>query len=226
MKPLYLDQPAVTSCTARVTHVGTFENYNYIQLDQTIFHPKGGGQPSDAGTIQGISVTHVHKLTPDKSRLDLFEVWHCFSQEIPFKEGDLVELKIDPVKRKLYSRMHTAGHVLATVTQKHDPNLEGFHGNHDPQNGFVKFKILQERNYDKNLLQVLQPKINQYLSENLPITSEIQPSGLRVMLMGDTTMACGGTHVDELREIGTLEIYDLSHNKKESTLTIKYRLKD
>jgi Ser-tRNA(Ala) deacylase AlaX len=42
------------------------EEYELI-LDETIFHPQGGGQPSDEGTISsmdGQSVFKVHKVLP------------------------------------------------------------------------------------------------------------------------------------------------------------------
>ncbi len=40
------------SFTAKITKAGIFNETPYIILDQTMFYPQGGGQPSDIGTIE------------------------------------------------------------------------------------------------------------------------------------------------------------------------------
>src|SRR2546427_817610 len=115
VRALYMEQPDLFAHQALITKMGFSEinkkNYQWVQLDETIFHPKGGGQPSDEGTINGIKVSYLYKEIPDKAHLECFEIFHCFDQEeeLDFKEGDKVELVIDKAKRKLYSALHTAG---------------------------------------------------------------------------------------------------------------------
>lgn len=229
--PIYMDKQDLFRHTATVLKIGSSElnkkKYKWIQLNETIFHPKGGGQLSDEGTINGVKVIHVHKLSLDKDRLDRFEILHCFdeTQELQFKEGDEVTLCVDGQTRNLYSKMHTAGHVLAETGKEVFPELEGFHGNHDPKDGFVKFKMLSEISFDKEeILRKVQPKLQSNLNRDLLVSVTKLPSGIRAIQIGNHAMPCGGTHVRSLKEIGMVETTDASINKKEKTVTIKYRL--
>jgi len=51
---LYLREMNFQESRAKVTRVVADKgNHFYIVLDKSIFHPKGGGQPSDKGTLSG-----------------------------------------------------------------------------------------------------------------------------------------------------------------------------
>ena len=232
VKPLYMEQGHLLKHKAKVVKIGQSEinkkRYKWVLLDETIFHPKGGGQPSDDGTIDGIKVIHVLKESLDKTKLDIFEVLHCFeeNQELPFKEGDEVVLIVDGSKRKLYCRMHTAGHLIAETMKELFPSLEAFHGNHDPKDGYVKFKMLFDTSYDKEQIKLkLQEALLLKLQEDIPVSITKLSDETRAIQIRQT-MPCGGTHVDNINEIGTVEIVDISINNKEKTLTAKYRLAD
>ena len=219
-------------CKAHITKRGCSEinkkPVQWIELNQTIFHPKGGGQLSDAGTIDGVQVSYVHKELFDKSRLDQFAILHCFAENevLPFKEGDEVALFIDAVQRAISSRMHTAGHVIADTVKMIFPELEAYHGNHDPKDGYVKFKMrAPEIIYEKqDIIDKVQPAIAIQIAQDLPVSIVTLASSMRAIQIGEgVPMTCGGTHVKSLREIGPVEIHDISINKKESILTVKYR---
>ncbi|QLH37330.1 MAG: hypothetical protein HWD61_15280 [Parachlamydiaceae bacterium] len=206
---------------ARVTMVGSSEinkkNYRWIQLNETIFHPKGGGQPSDEGTINEIPVTHVHKNIMDKSRLDQFEILHCFDEgvNLPFNMGDEVVLVVDATKRRLYSRYHTAGHLLAEAVNHHYPALQAYQGHHYPNEAYVKFKMLDpEISVDKEELKhKVQPQLQRWIEDNLPV-SDLIHSGIRSIKITQEWSPCGGTHLQSLKEVIGIEIPDISFNKK------------
>lgn len=217
---------------AVITKVGAGEinkkNYKWVQLNETIFHPKGGGQPSDEGMINGVKVAYVYKEFFDKNHLDKFEIYHCFEvdQLFNFKVGDEVELLIDTSIRLLHSRLHTAGHVLAEAVNMCFPELEGYQGNHYPSNSYVKFKILAPMSVEnkEDIKQKVQEKFNYWIGQNIEVADLLEPSGIRIVKVFENWSPCGGTHVKSLKEIGPMEISDLSINKKEGTVTIKYCL--
>lgn len=230
--PLYMKESDLIEHKSIVTKVGLGElnkkRYQWIQLDETIFHPKGGGQPSDEGTIDGIEVTYVHKEIFDKNRLDQFEILHCFdeNQQLNFKEGDQVELKVDPSKRKLNSRLHTAGHLVAESVRKNFPELEGYQGNHYPNNCYVKFRMLDPtKNYEKEEIKnKTSVEIQSWVEKDLPIANLMRATGIRSIKITQDWADCGGTHVKSLRDLEAVEILDVSINKKEGTVTVKYNL--
>lgn len=231
VRALYMEDARIRH-KAVITKIGSGEinkkNCNWIQLDQTIFHPKGGGQPSDEGLIEGIQVAYVHKEICDKNHLDKFEIYHCFEavQPITFKAGDEVELLVDGSIRLLHSRLHTAGHVLAEAVNSCFPELEGYQGNHYPDNSYVKFRIRASMTVeDKELIrQKAEAEFNSWLTQNLEVAEVLEPTGIRIVKVFENWSPCGGTHVKHLKEIGRMQIFDLSINKKEGTVTIKYTI--
>lgn len=233
VNPLYMEQPHLLKHRAIITDIGVSEvnkkKYQWIQLDETIFHPKGGGQPCDEGTINGIQVDHVHKLSLDPNRMDLFQVLHCFDESklLNFHEGDVVELIVDADTRDLYSRMHTAGHLLAEVVKLIVPELEAIQGNHDPKNGYVRFKMLREINCDKEeMMRAIQTELDTWIRKDLPVNVTKSPLDMRAIEFAGQLMTCGGTHVDNLKQLGMVSVTEISINKKEQVVTIKYCLPD
>jgi alanyl-tRNA synthetase len=231
VKPLYMSQASLLEHKAIITNMGISEinktKYQWIELNETIFHPKGGGQLSDEGTIDGIRVAYIHKELPDKSQLTQFQILHCFdeNQHLPFEQGDEVELKVDPSKRKEHSQLHTAGHIVAEAVNKHFPQLEGYQGNHCPGNCYVRFRMLDPAiQYDKEeIRQKSSAELCSWIEQDLPIFQQISPAGMRLIKITQDWSACGGTHVDSLKALDSIEISDVSINKKELTVTVKYK---
>ena len=124
-----------------------------VATEETIFHPQGGGQPSDRGTIVAtndprlqLDVTLVRKLP---SGLILHagnfaspEANASAVQEATFRESDSVLLRIDNATRDYHSRLHTAGHLIGIAVRKLEPVIgavtEG-KANHAPGASCVEF---------------------------------------------------------------------------------------
>ena len=99
---------------------------------ETLFHPQGGGQKADRGTIGGRAVTHV-------AHADGGEVNHYLDSTDGLSVGDAVEIAVDAEWRQLNARWHTAGHLIAAVVEKLFPTLQGVAGHHWPGEGRVEF---------------------------------------------------------------------------------------
>ena len=192
----------------------------YLILDRTIFHPKGGGQPSDRGLIRSAEYEIVVKKAIYYNGVVVH--WGKLGRGNP-REGEAT-CEIDWEYRHLVMRRHTSAHLLdhclAEVTSSRvqttdswldDPCYVGYAGAapdtqtlrkaEDLANqminsgGQVKIEFLDSEKA-KTLLQ------NAPNYERLPDLSEIRT----VTIKGCKPIPCGGTHVSDLTEIGKVSI--------------------
>ena len=97
-----------TEARAQVVHCLTEADGRYaIELNQTLFHPQGGGQPADRGWIGGIAVEGV------VTRGD--RVMHIIAQPLPPGE---VAIRVDEAAWRLHSRLHSAGHLIGLAGER------------------------------------------------------------------------------------------------------------
>jgi len=103
-KLLYYEDPETYNFTAKILAI--IDN-RYIILDQTSFYPIGGGQPFDTGILK--------KDDRECKVIRVFKVGNTVIHEcdqVPFKEGDIVEGIVDRERREALKRSHTATHII------------------------------------------------------------------------------------------------------------------
>jgi Ser-tRNA(Ala) deacylase AlaX len=88
-----------------------------------VFHPQGGGQPSDTGLIvfSGSDLKFSVQDVRSKDGIVLhYGVFEGSNPEsgIDSEKGKEVYLTVDESRRKLNSRLHSAGHLLDMCMQK------------------------------------------------------------------------------------------------------------
>lgn len=226
---LYLDYPELYTLKAIVTSVGNSKikniNYHWVQLNSTIFHPQGGGQPCDKGTINGEKVEFVNKFVTGK--INEFEIQHCFSKEHSFKVKDEVELVVDKSLRFLHMKMHTGGHLIAHIVEEIFPELKATGGNHFPEDGYMKFKSKTKELPKEDLIKdkistIIEKTISNKVQTSILETNE----GVRSLKIGEyEAVPCGGTHLTNISYLEGITINGVKCNQKESTVTIKYSIK-
>ena len=190
----------------KLTQEGLFA----VQLAATPFHPQGGGQPSDIGKINAVSVKHV--AMQDK------EIIHYCDQEIPLGKA-YAQVNLD--KRQYFSRLHSAGHLIGHVMQAF--GWEPIKAQHWPEDSKVQF-IKSEAAQDIDVAS-LQAICNQYISDNLQKFITQNANGYREINFGHLpAFACGGTHVESLAEI--IEISIAEYKLKKGKLTTHYKISD
>lgn len=196
-------------CTARVLSCEqTQEGLWAVVCDRTVFHPQGGGQPSDIGLINDVSVRKVIH-TPDA-------IIHLC--EAPL-EGE-VSMAVDGKTRRLHSRLHSAGHIIGFVGDE-----LGWHatkGNHFPGESRVVFEPQNPEAIQLTEPEVFQSEVNALISKKLERRiTEID--GLRYVTWGDLrAYPCGGTHVANTEEIGKVCISKIK--MKKGQITVSYSL--
>ena len=84
---------------------------NLIELENTAFYGKGGGQPGDTGWL----FTEIKKIEVIETIKKKGALLHQVNSVNNLKIGELIKGKIDWENRYKYMKMHTALHLLCAV---------------------------------------------------------------------------------------------------------------
>jgi Ser-tRNA(Ala) deacylase AlaX len=122
-----------------------------VVFERTIFHPQGGGQPSDEGfVILGNNIINVISLNYDKQK-DIIKHKLDLKEEKGLKINDTVKMSINSEKRLLYARLHSAGHLVDMAVSKLGLKLKPGKGYHFPESPYVEYEgFLEEDKVEKN----------------------------------------------------------------------------
>lgn len=228
---LYLDDAYLKEFDAKVIDVIDQDGSVFLVLDQTLFYPRGGGQPSDTGmleykdTSRSISYTVLGVIKRDGRILHKLE-------GSGLKPGDNIHGRIDWERRYMLMRMHTSSHLLDAVLYRDGKIMVT--GN---ELGIDKSRIdfnIPEFSMDK--VQEYAAKANKIISKDLPVKNYylsreeafkipgivklagVLPPDIPVLriteIIGLDIQADGGTHVNSLKEIGKINILSIENKGK------------
>jgi Ser-tRNA(Ala) deacylase AlaX len=194
-----------------------------LALNQTCFYPGGGGQPADNGTITigDYSVAVLNVEASDKGCCGTM----CAVAPQPGWLGQIVHLRVEPVRRAAFSRYHTILHVLNTIALRDygawitgaqigvdysriDFKWDGFSpaicGEVEQK---VNTELVANRHITAYLLDVEQFSRRPDLLRTLEVKPPVIDGHVRVVeIEGFDAQACGGTHVSGTRELGRFSI--------------------
>ena len=206
---VYDSDPYQTELTARITACLPAGEGMLVLTDRTCFFPGGGGQDPDRGTIGGNPVRRV--LEKDGG------IW--LEADGPFLCGQETLLRIDPLKRRDDTEVHSGEHILSgTALRLFGVRNVGFHIGSD----FATADF--ERELSSCEIRLLERETNRLIRENRPVSilypprEELASLPLRKMpetdeairvvsIDGADLCACCGTHVKSSGEIGLLRIF-------------------
>ena len=200
---LYLKSAALTG-EARIVEIRQGD-VSTLRLDQTLFHPRGGGQPADRGVLvladgSGIAVPVNDVRNGEDGAVD-----HVVAPDASFRLGDRVLMRIDAGSRLLHARLHSAGHVLALAGERIEAGLRGIAGHHWPGEARVEFE--GNATNPEDFERALQSMLEEMQNANLPIGASLDGDGRRAIAIGMAApVPCGGTHVAETAAIGRIDI--------------------
>ena len=220
---LYNDNVMLKNCQATVLACEERDGNFFVELDQTVIFPEGGGQLSDRGKINGVNVLHASEK---EGRL-----WHeC---DAPLEVGAEVEVTLDWAVRLDRMQQHCGEHILSFVCWKlFDSNNIGFHMNEDTVTVDLDKALSEEE-----LLQVEQES-NAIIWENRPITVlnlESEEAAklpmrkfnanlqgiLRIVAVENADVCtCCGTHPPVTGMVGCLKIIRAERRKQGQRLEI------
>lgn len=225
---------------------GDSDKDHVIVTEQTIFHPQGGGQPSDVGTITGpggitFTVTAVRMDAVRDGQVLHLGRFDEISSSI-FVVGETVQQAVDAHKRLLYSRFHTAGHVLGAavrhLVEKEVESFDELKASHFPDSAACEFQGLIEGKWK----EPIQRKVDEYVAAKMPVQVEwwdeddFRKHGLErlipdrrlvlpgqkfrvVNIVGAEVYPCGGTHVDTTDLCGPTEVKKISRKSGKSRVS-------
>ncbi len=194
----------------------------FVVLDRTIFYPKGGGQDSDRGflmrngmRVRVVSVSKIGNV-----------IVHEVAEEVPFAEGEEVDVEVDWERRISLMRHHTSTHIVLGAARR-------ILGQHVWQAGAEKeaersrLDISHWKQITSEELCEIEGLANATVMANIPVDVSLMMRGdaerkygfrlyqggvvpgehIRVVKIGDWDVeACGGLHVKSTGEIGLMKI--------------------
>jgi misacylated tRNA(Ala) deacylase len=207
----------------------TAVNGDLVALDRTAFYPRGGGQPSDAGTLRVGGESEPYRVLEVKKQGG--ETWHKLDRVATFATGTRVHGVVDWERRYKLMRTHTALHILCGVIFR-DYGVSVTGGDMEPLSARMDFEL--ER-MSVTFAQEVEEKINAEVAAARDVRVKILPREeafqipdlirtkinllppeiqqvRTVEIVGLDLQADGGTHVANTREVGRIKV--VGHESK------------
>jgi len=191
-----------------------------VVLDRTCFYPEGGGQEADYGTL---STESVHCRVLDTRKIGDHIVHFTDSA---LSNGDVVRGSVDWNRRKQLMDHHTSVHIVGGAARRIlGPHIYQAGANKSEES--ARLDITHYNRLSRQDLDEIEKMANQVIVQVHKTEKTIlnrkdadrkhgfdlyqggAPKGdtIRVLRISDhDTQACGGTHHDELGQIGSIRI--------------------
>lgn len=206
---LFDDNPYLMAHSTSVTSCNKAEGGYAITSADTIFYPRGGGQPCDGGMINGIEVLDVFA---DENE----EIIHLLPS--PLDVGQHIDMSINADVRMAHMAHHLAQHMLSAIfTYKYNNDTVAAHIDHEGGQIEIKEALtpaqLGEAEARANALikDALAVSCNYFTNEEAAkydVRGKITPhSKIRLVEIESFDInACGGTHLKNTAELGQIVI--------------------
>lgn len=193
----------------------------YVELEDSIFYPQGGGQKGDRGYIVlgGKKYNIINSIKDENYNSILVMEDHINKGNV----GERVECYLDWDFRYKQMRLHTALHIyhaLIEETKKeklNNPILSTI------EDGYAINKY-DENDLDIHILDEVTQRFRELIKSDIKVITypDKEKENFRYWKCMDYIIPCGGVHVDNLNEINDVDI-EITHKKK--SITIKIILK-
>ena len=212
---LYLEDPYTVEFTANIIKTFPFKQGFGIVLDKTYFHPEGGGQPNDQGTLNNLPILGLVET-------DNGDIIHIVESKL----SDVAFGKVDWDTRLDYMQQHTGQHILsqAVLRISHAPTVGWRLTNPYPNIDIectdlsiddiraienLANRIIFENRDVKAYYIKDQDLINKLPLRKQPDARYIGERGIRIVEVSEFEyIPCGGTHCSKTGEVGLITIRD------------------
>lgn len=210
---------------------------DFVSLDQTVFYPLGGGQPSDLGILKWSGKESKIKEAIKKGD----EIKHIIEEEKP-SVGTKVHGILDWNRRYAHMKMHTAQHIISGIV--FDDYKARTVGN-QIYAGYSRIDFHPANFSDKDIKDI-ENKFNNLIKQNIPVkiyeeereslekrvdqyrcNLDLLPKFIKnlriVEIEGFDICPCAGTHIRNTSELTNMKITK-KENKGKDTERIVYTL--
>jgi len=190
-----------------------------VELDQTIFYAEGGGQPGDSGRLLDTDGRVFPVLDTRKGASGAIR-HQMSSTDHGLKEGHTVRLVIDWDRRYRLMRMHTSMHLLGSLipvpvtggqvgVEKSRLDFDLGDQQLNKEDLTVRMNALVRAGYEVGLEAITEEELDE--NPGLVRTMSVQPprgvGDIRMVRVNEVDFQpCGGTHVRNTSEIGSVRI--------------------
>ncbi len=232
-QPIYLEDPYLKFIEAQIMDVIPEKDDIYrIILDQTVFYPMGGGQPTDQGilTFEDGAKGEVYQVLMKEG-----EINHYVKADFSPEPGQKVHGTINWERRYKNMKVHSAGHIVdfAVFLLGYSPTplhpLKGDHGK--------KPFVLYSGTIDSSVKDKIQEKANELIQRNLKFSwsfellDELQKEAIYLQpglpvnkplralrLEGVGTVADAGTIVASTGEVESVTVLSVESSGQETKI--------
>ncbi len=205
---MYYQKPDCNEMTTAIRSSHQKGDFWYLELEDTLFYPEGGGQPADRGSLNGQPVLDVQKKEG--------RILHKLERK---PEESVVHLSLDRDHRDHYRIQHTGQHLISALLQKlcNARTLSVRLGRDE-----CSIETDREEIPSKELYR-LEEEAARLIAAALPVKSVLIKDGkdlesynlrrstdktedIRLVSLGDTDITpCGGIHADSTADLGQIK---------------------
>ena len=220
----YHNEPYLKEVKTKISGAFEEEGISSIQLEENIFHPHGGGQKGDRGIVimdgreLQVCDTQKDKYSDSGGVLLVLKEPLTGAEQLAGKE---VVCKLDWEFRYRQMRLHSAAHLHHCMMEKEHGSSIPHPKTSDIQDGFA-FNRYAEAIITPQLVEAANAEFRKAVEIGAPVIRYPDPEkvGFWWWECLGYKIPCGGTHVADLREIGSLDI-SFSTKKGNATINIK-----
>lgn len=247
MEKVYLENSYQRSIATYLEGVLLHNGCTSLMCTDLIFHPTGGGQPSDEGQVTILGGTYrVKDLLKKKG-----DVYVVLDERIPNHDelmiGEEITCELDWERRYRLMRFHSGAHVLMSAARQIMAGYvpKGMDIRTDAT--YCEIKFLAEDTINEEKREQILMLAHEAVSTDLQVSSKHYPTiesarteigelfradpdllikgSTRVLLIeGFDANPCGGTHVKSLSEIGNIEVISIAQDENSGLVTLGFML--
>ncbi|OKY77579.1 MAG: Alanyl-tRNA synthetase [Candidatus Methanohalarchaeum thermophilum] len=208
-----------------------------VILEQTLFYPEGGGQPSDTGNLDTgdkiLDIKDVKKVNG--------VIVHYLEETDEIKKGDVVTGNVDEERRKAHKRHHTATHIILEACR----NILGDHiwqAGSQLSEDEARLDLTHFKSITREELYEIEKRANQVVMDNREVKERWmnrndaeeeygfvlyqggapESKEIRVIEVENwSVQACGGTHCASTGDVGPIKITG-TESVKDGVIRLKY----